>query len=63
MKHVLIKEQPICETTFFVAGVDEMTRSAFRGIDCAPCLQQALAASEARTRVILQLIAQLEVTP
>lgn len=62
MKHVLSKEQPICETTFFVAGVNEMTHSAYRDIDCVACLRQALAASEARTRAIFQMIAKLEAT-
>ena len=29
-KHVLVKEQAICETTFFVEAIDETTRSAYR---------------------------------
>lgn len=63
MKHVLVREQAICETTFFVEGVNETTLSAYRDIDCVPCLRQALAASEARSRAIARLITKLEVTP
>lgn len=62
-KHVRVKEQPICETTFFVEGVDESTRSAYRDIGCVACLRQALTASEARSRAIRDLIDKLEATP
>ena len=60
IKHVLIKQQSICESPFFVASADEMTRTAFHDIDCADCLRQALAAAEARTRAIRELLATLE---
>ena len=59
-KHVLVKEQAICETTFFVEAVDETTRSAFRDISCAACLRQALAAAEQRTQVLRELLARVE---
>ena len=59
-KHVLVKAQAICETTFFVESLNETTRSAFRGIDCAACLRQALAAAEQRTQVIRELLAKVE---
>ena len=59
-KHVLVKEQAICETTFFVEAVDETTRSAFRDISCASCLRQALAAAEQRSQVLRELLARVE---
>lgn len=59
-KHVLVKEQAICETTFFVESIDATTRSAYRGIDCAACLRQALAAAEQRTFVLRELLAKVE---
>lgn len=62
-KHAHVKEQSICEAPFFVADVDETTRAAYRGIDCAACLRQALAASEARTRAIRELLAKVEEAP
>ena len=63
IKHVLVKEQPICETSFFVEAIDETTHVAFRGVDCVACLRQALAASEQRTQVIRELIAKAEDAP
>ena len=62
-KHVLVKEQAICETTFFVETVDETTRSAYRDISCAVCLRQALAAAEQRIQVLRELLAKVEATP
>lgn len=62
-KHVLVKEQAICETTFFIAALDESTRSAFRDIDCAVCLRQALAAAEQRVRALREFLAKVEGTP
>ena len=59
-KHVHIKHQSICESPFFVASADEMTRTAFHDIDCADCLRQALAAAEARTRAIRELLVKRE---
>ena len=58
MKHVVHKEVSICEAPFFVASVDETTRQAYRDIDCPACLRQALAASEARTRAIRDLLSK-----
>ena len=62
-KHVFVKEQAICETTFFVESLDETTRLAFRDIDCAACLRQALAAAEQRTQVLRELLAKVEAAP
>lgn len=59
-KHVFMREQAICETSFFVESVDEVTQAAFRSVDCVACLLQALAASETRTRAIRDLLAKLE---
>lgn len=59
-KHVLVKAQAICETSFFVESIDETTRLAYRDIGCAACLRQAIAASEQRTQVIRDLLAKLE---
>ena len=59
-KHVLVKEQAICETTFFVESIDETTRLAYRDIGCAACLRQALAAAEQRTQVLRELLAKAE---
>lgn len=59
-KHVLLRDQAICETSFFVESVDESTRSTYRDINCAACLRKALGASEARTRVLLDLIVKVE---
>lgn len=59
-KHVLLKELAICETSFFVESIDEMTRLAYRNIDCVACLQRAIAASEQRTSVIRDLLAKVE---
>lgn len=59
-KHVLVKEQAICETTFFVESIDETTRLAYRDIGCAACLRQALAAAEQRTSVLRELLAKVE---
>lgn len=56
-KHVFVKEQAICETTFFVESVDETTRSAYRDINCAACLRQSLAAAGQRTQVLHELLA------
>lgn len=61
-KHALVREQSICETTFFVESVDEMTRSAFRDISCRSCLLQAIAASEQRTLALRDLLAKMEET-
>ena len=63
IKHVLVKEQAICETTFFVESIDETTRSAYRDINCTLCLRQALAAAEQRTQVLHELLAKVEITP
>ena len=60
IKHVLLKEQSICETTFFVEAIDESTRLAYRDISCAACLRQALAAAEQRTSVLRELLAKVE---
>ena len=62
-KHVIMKAQSICETTFFVESLDETTRLAFRDIDCAACLRQALAAAEQRTQVLRELLAKVEDSP
>ena len=62
-KHVLLKEQALCETTFFVESIDETTRLAYRDIDCAACLRQALAAAEQRTQVLRELLVKVETTP
>lgn len=59
-KHVLVKAQAICETSFFVESVDETTRQAYRDISCAACLRQAIAASEQRTQAIRDLLAKVE---
>lgn len=59
-KHVLMKEQKICETSFFVEDVDASTRSIYRDISCAACLRKALGASEARTRALRDLLAKAE---
>ena len=61
-KHALVKEQAICETTFFVES-DETTRLAYRDINCAACLRQALAAAEQRTQVLRELLGKVEATP
>jgi hypothetical protein len=60
-KHAFVKEQAICETTFFVESIDETTRSAYRDIDCAACLLQAIAASEQRTQALRDLLEKMEV--
>jgi len=62
-KHVLLKEQAICETSFFVESIDEMTRLAYRDIGCAACLRRAITASEQRTQVIRELLAKVEAQP
>ena len=62
-QHVLVKEQAICETSFFVESIDETTRLAYRDIGCAGCLRQALVASEQRTHVIRDLLAKVEEQP
>lgn len=59
-KHVLIKDQAICETSFFVESVDETTRQAYRGISCAACLRRAIAASEQRTQALRELLMKVE---
>ena len=63
IKHVIVKEQAICESTFFVASLDETTRQAFRDINCSACLRQALAAAEQRVVAIRELLAKVEETP
>lgn len=63
IKHVLVKEQAICETSFFVESIDEATRLAFRDINCTPCLRRAIAASEQRTQAIRELLAKVEGQP
>jgi hypothetical protein len=63
IKHVLVKEQAICEASFYVAEIDTATRSAFRDINCAACLRRAITASEQRTAALLDLLGQLERTP
>ena len=60
-KHVLVKEQAICETSFFVESIDETTRQAYRDISCAACLRQAIAASEQRTQALRDLLVKVEV--
>jgi hypothetical protein len=60
-KHAHVKEQTICETTFFVESVVDTTRSAYFAIDCPKCLRQALAASEARTHVLRDLLSKAEI--
>jgi len=62
-RHARVKEQPMCETTFFVESVVDTTRSAYFDIDCPKCLRQALAASEARTHVLRELLGKLEDAP
>lgn len=62
IKHVLVKEQEICETTFFVESIDETTRSAYRDINCRSCLLQAIAASEQRTQILRDLLVKVEET-
>jgi hypothetical protein len=59
-KHVLVKAQAICESTFFIESVDESTRQAYRDITCRSCLLRAIAASEQRTQAIRELLAKLE---
>ena len=61
-KHARVKEQSICETTFFLEALVDQTRSAYLSIDCPKCLRQALAASEARSHVLRELLAKLEVS-
>ena len=62
-KHVLMKEQSICETSFYVETIDETTRRAYRDISCSACLRRAIAASEQRTQVIRDLLAKVEEAP
>ena len=59
-KHVRVREEAICESTFFVESIDESTRLAYRDIDCAPCLRRALVAAEQRTQVLRELLAKVE---
>ena len=62
-KHVFIRDQAICETSFFVESIDKTTRLAFRDIDCKACLLQAIAASEQRTLILRDLLATVEEAP
>ena len=59
-KHVVVRAQAICETSFFVESLDETARSAFRDIDCVGCLRQALAAAEQRVVALRELLAKAE---
>ena len=61
--HAVHRDQALCETSFFVEGVDEATRSTYRGIDCGPCLRRALAAAEQRASVLRDLLALAEGAP
>ena len=63
LKHVFIRDQAICETSFFVESIDETTRLAFRNIDCKACLLQAIAASEQRPLILRDLLAKVEEAP
>ena len=60
IKHVHVREQVICETTFYIEALVDQTRSAYFAIDCPKCLRQALAASEARSHVLRELLAKAE---
>ena len=59
-KHARVKDQPICETAFFVEGAVDTTRAAYFVIDCPKCLRKALAASEARSHVLRELLSKAE---
>ena len=60
-KHVHLREQTICETTFYVEALVDQTRAAYFSIDCPKCLRQALAASEARSHVLRELLSKAEI--
>ena len=62
-KHVIVKEQAICETTFFVEAIDETSRAAFHDINCPACLRRALAAAEHRTQMLRDLLTKVEASP
>lgn len=59
-KHAYDKNQTICTTPFFVEAIVDTARSAYLSIDCPKCLRQALAASEARTHVLRDLLSKVE---
>ena len=62
-KHVCVREQAICETTFFVESAIDTTRSAWRDINCRSCLLQGIAASEARTQLLRDFLAAVDAAP
>ena len=59
-RHARVKDQSICETTFFIEVAVDATRAAYFSIDCPKCLRQALAASEARSHVLRELLAKAD---
>lgn len=61
--HAVHREQALCETSFFVEGVDETTRAAYVRVDCLPCLRLASAAAEQRASVLRELVARAEASP
>lgn len=60
-KHACVKEQSICETSFFVEAAVDTTRAAYCLIECPKCLRKALAASEARTHLLRELLEKAEI--
>ena len=60
MKHVRSGDQATCEMASSVGMIAELTVSIFGQVDCEACLRRAVAEGEERTRVLRELLAEME---
>lgn len=63
MKHMKSSaDQPICTSPSSVDMIVEVTRSIYGKVNCTDCLRRVIAESEVRTRVLRELLENMEVS-
>lgn len=60
-RHMHSVDKPICELASSVDMIGDATRSIYGHIDCEDCLRRAIAEGDERTRVLRDLLAQVEI--
>lgn len=60
MNHMHSMDRPMCALATSVEMIDELMRSIYGHVDCDACLRRAITEGEARTRVLRELLANVE---
>ena len=60
MTHIHSVDRPFCALSSPIEMIGDTTRSIYGLIDCEDCLRRAIAEGEERTRVLRELLANVE---